>query len=204
MLKILKTRKILKIWQFLKEFWGLPCREIWAVSKFENSYQKLNVPREQQHSNPSHDHAAKAAGKKNEKCHSISQNVKQQLQRNSWNLLHPPDPRLLLLRMALVNFFYFWFVCFRFPVTKRSTVRCVICQLRSTRGDGPWLHQTETSYPTFISTTQQSDTPPPATTETAGGKNGSQVLFGQYFLWKKRHHPSLRNCKLVNYGKLKL
>ena len=35
--------------------------------KFENSYQKLNVPREQQeqqqHSNPSLDHAAKAAGK---------------------------------------------------------------------------------------------------------------------------------------------
>ena len=35
--------------------------------KFENSYQKLNVPREEeeeeQHSNQSHDHAAKAAGK---------------------------------------------------------------------------------------------------------------------------------------------
>ena len=108
--------------------------------------------------------------------------------------------------MALVNFFYFWFVCFRFPVTKRLTERCVICQLRSTRGDGPWLHQTETSYPTFISTTQQSDTPPPATTETAGGKSGSQVFFGHYllkndFLWKKRHHPSLRNCKLENCGK---
>ena len=109
--------------------------------------------------------------------------------------------------MALVIFFYFWFVCFRFPVTKRLTERCVICQLRSTRGDGPWLHQTETSYPTFISTTQQSDTPPPATTETAGGKSGSQVFFGHYllkpndFLWKKRHHPSLRNCKLGNCGK---
>ena len=37
-----------------------------AGLKFENSYQKPNVPREQQeeqHSNPSHDHAAKAAGK---------------------------------------------------------------------------------------------------------------------------------------------
>ena len=114
-------------------------------------------------------------------------------------VLHPQDLRLLLLRMAFVNFF-FWLVCFRFPVTKRSTVRCVICQLRSTRGDGPWLHQTETSYPTFISTTQQSDTPPPATTETAGGKSISQVLFEQYFLWKKRHHPSLRNCKLGNWN----
>ena len=36
-----------------------------AGPKFENSYEKLNVPREQQeqHSNPSHEHAAKAAGK---------------------------------------------------------------------------------------------------------------------------------------------
>ena len=39
-----------------------------AGPKFVNSYQELNVPREpqeeqQQHSNPSHDHAAKAAGK---------------------------------------------------------------------------------------------------------------------------------------------
>ena len=35
-----------------------------AGPKFENSYQKLNVPRElQQHSTSSHDHAAKAAGK---------------------------------------------------------------------------------------------------------------------------------------------
>ena len=39
-----------------------------AGPRVENSYQKLNVPREQQeqeqHSNPSHDHSAKAAGKK--------------------------------------------------------------------------------------------------------------------------------------------
>ena len=37
-----------------------------AGPKSENSYQKLNVPREQQeqqHSNPSHDYVAKAAGK---------------------------------------------------------------------------------------------------------------------------------------------
>ena len=39
-----------------------------AGPKFVNSYQELNVPsepqeEEQQHSNPSHDHAAKAAGK---------------------------------------------------------------------------------------------------------------------------------------------
>ena len=61
MLKILKTRRA----------WGLPYREMRnrAGPKFENSYQKLNVPRAQQeeqeqHSNPSHDHAAKAAGKK--------------------------------------------------------------------------------------------------------------------------------------------
>ena len=41
-----------------------------AGPKLENSYQKLNVPREQQQqqqSNPSHDHAAKAAGKNNRK-----------------------------------------------------------------------------------------------------------------------------------------
>jgi len=77
---------------------------------------------------------------------------------------------------------YIWIWKHEFPVTKRSTVRCVICQLRSTRGDGPWLHQTETSYPTFISTTQQSDTPPPATTETAGGLSFIPTLWDSALL----------------------